>query len=53
MQLGFVGFLDVEQVLILWDRLLGFMDITLLACMAAAVFIYRSQSIMEVSVYCK
>ena len=34
MQLGFVGFLDVDQVLILWDRLLGmaFMDSHAIDC---------------------
>ncbi|KAH8069450.1 hypothetical protein JL721_5752 [Aureococcus anophagefferens] len=41
-QFGFVGLLDVDQVLLLWDRILGFEDLSLLPILAAAIFVYRS-----------
>lgn len=45
-QFGFVGLLDVEQVLLLWDRLLGFEDLSLLSVLAAAIFVYRSEKLL-------
>ena len=45
-QFGFVGLLDVEQVLLLWDRLLGFEDLSLLSVLAAAIFVYRSEKML-------
>ncbi len=45
-QLGFVGILEVDQILILWDRLFGYMDTSLLAVLAAAIFIFRSPALM-------
>jgi hypothetical protein len=41
--LGFVGFLEVDQLLILWDRVIGYMDTTLFAVLACAVFVNRSE----------
>jgi hypothetical protein len=48
MQLGFIGILEIEQLLHLWDRLLGFMDTTLLAIAAVGIFIHRSEMLMKV-----
>ena len=48
-QFGFVGLLDVEQVLLLWDRLLGFEDLSLLSVLAAAIFVYRSEKLLQCS----
>lgn len=43
---AFSGFLDVEQVLLLWDRLLAFESLELLAVLAAAIFTWREARIM-------
>ena len=43
MHVGFVGFLEVDQLLILWDRVIGYMDTTLFAVLACAVFVNRSE----------
>jgi Rab-GTPase-TBC domain len=43
--LGFVGFLEMDQILILWDRLLGYLDPTLLAVLAASVFLTRAETL--------
>jgi hypothetical protein len=48
MQLGFVGFLEMEQILHLWERILGFMDTTLLAVAAVAIFMHRSEMLFRV-----
>jgi hypothetical protein len=49
MQLGFVGLLEVDQILHLWERLLGFMDPTLLAVTAVAIFMHRAEMLLRVS----
>ncbi|KAK7237080.1 hypothetical protein SO694_000910113 [Aureococcus anophagefferens] len=46
-QFGFVGLLDVDQVLLLWDRILGFEDLSLLPILAAAIFVYRSEKLLS------
>ena len=43
---AFSGFLDVEQVLLLWDRVLAFDSLDLLAVLAAAIFTWREARIM-------
>ncbi|KAH8066794.1 hypothetical protein JL720_12647 [Aureococcus anophagefferens] len=48
-QFGFVGLLDVDQVLLLWDRILGFEDLSLLPILAAAIFVYRSEKLSATS----
>ncbi|KAJ3405500.1 hypothetical protein HDU80_001232 [Chytriomyces hyalinus] len=45
---GFVGVLDVEQVLLLWDRILGFETTELLSAVAAALFLFRRERLMHV-----
>jgi len=47
LQLGFVGYLEVSEILILWDRVFGFMDTSILAGMAVAIFIYRAQALFD------
>jgi len=47
MQLGFVGILEVDQVILLWDRLLGYMDLNILAVAAAAIFLDRMEPLMK------
>lgn len=68
MQLGFVGLLEVEEVLLLWDRVfgkrrviifvpcssntneIGFMDVSILSVMAAAIFLYRTVPLLQVTI---
>ena len=45
-QFGFVGLLDVGEVLLLWDRVMGFEDLSLLPMLAAAIFVYRSEKLL-------
>lgn len=47
LQLGFVGLLEIEQILLLWDRVIGFMDLTVLAVAAASIFVYRSEPLFK------
>ena len=46
MQLGFVGLLEVDQVLHLWDRIVGYQDPCLLAVMAVSIFMLRSEAVL-------
>jgi hypothetical protein len=46
-QLGFVGFLEVDQLLLLWDRILGYNDTSLLAVLAASIFLFRAESLLS------
>eukprot|EP00928_Gymnodinium_smaydae_P003181 TRINITY_DN11130_c0_g1_i3.p1 TRINITY_DN11130_c0_g1~~TRINITY_DN11130_c0_g1_i3.p1 ORF type:complete len:592 (+),score=134.53 TRINITY_DN11130_c0_g1_i3:90-1865(+) len=45
---GFVGFLRVDQLLALWDRILGFDSTEPIALLAAAIFVYRSKQLLAV-----
>ena len=47
MQLGFVGLLEVDQVLQLWDRIFGYMDITLCAVLSVAIFVFRAVPLFQ------
>ncbi|KAJ3196696.1 hypothetical protein HK101_008035 [Irineochytrium annulatum] len=42
---GFVGTLDIEQVLLLWDRIIAFNRPELLAAVAASIFLFRRESL--------
>lgn len=42
---GFVQYLEIEQVLHLWDRIIANADVNLLAVFAVAVFNWRSESL--------
>jgi len=44
---GFVGFLKCDQVLWLWDRILGFDSVELIAVLAAAVFDFRARLLLK------
>jgi len=46
-QLGFVGLFEMDQLLHLWDRLIGYMDPSILAVAAAAVFVHRAEALMR------
>lgn len=46
LQFAFVSLLDVEQVLLLWDRILGFDSLLLLPVLAAAIFLFRSEQLL-------
>mmetsp|Transcript_9683 Transcript_9683/g.31537 ORF Transcript_9683/g.31537 Transcript_9683/m.31537 type:complete len:540 (-) Transcript_9683:87-1706(-) len=43
---AFVSHLDAAQVLLLWDRIIGFDSLLPLALMAAALFVFRRASVM-------
>jgi hypothetical protein len=43
----FVGVLDVEQVLLMWDRMIGYDTTDILALTAAALFWYRREELMQ------
>jgi hypothetical protein len=49
MQLAFVGFLEMEQLLHLWERVIGFMDVTLLAVAAVSIFLFRADMLLQCS----
>jgi len=44
---SFVGTLEVDQVFLLWDRIIGYDSLDILALMAVALFIYRGDMIMQ------
>ncbi|CAM9479708.1 unnamed protein product [Laminaria digitata] len=48
-QFGFVTYLEADQVLLLWDRLLGYDSLDLLPVLAAAVLVFRANLVMQVS----
>ena len=48
-QMAFVGFIEVDQLLILWDRILGFSDLTLFSLLATSIFMYRSEALLSCS----
>ncbi|KAJ9444733.1 hypothetical protein DIPPA_25431 [Diplonema papillatum] len=44
---AFSGYLEVEQVLHLWDRILAYDSLWLLSVLAAAVFLWRGRSVLQ------
>lgn len=44
---GFVGFLRADQVLALWDRVIGFDSTEIIAVLAAAVFVFRARLVLN------
>lgn len=44
---AFSGFLDVEQVLLLWDRMIAYESVEVLAIAAAAIFTFRHDVILQ------
>ncbi|KAJ3099869.1 hypothetical protein HDU97_002698 [Phlyctochytrium planicorne] len=43
---GFLGVMEIEQVLLLWDRILAYDRLQLLPAAAAAIFIFRRDMLM-------
>lgn len=50
LQFGFVGLLEVDQILHLWDRIIGYDDTCLLALVAVGVFLIRAENILATQV---
>jgi len=46
---GFVGYLRADQVLWLWDRVIGFDSTEVIGILAAAVFVFRSRLVLNAS----
>ncbi|OMJ86828.1 hypothetical protein SteCoe_11604 [Stentor coeruleus] len=46
---SFVGFIEVEQVYLLWDRMIGYDSPDIIVLLAVALFVYRSDAIMQCS----
>uniref|UniRef100_A0A673AHQ6 TBC1 domain family, member 19 n=1 Tax=Sphaeramia orbicularis TaxID=375764 RepID=A0A673AHQ6_9TELE len=46
---AFSGYLSTDQLLLLWDRILGYDSLEIVAVLAAAVFAFRSENLMEVT----
>ncbi|XP_072422530.1 TBC1 domain family member 19 isoform X3 [Chiloscyllium punctatum] len=44
---AFSGYLATDQLLLLWDRILGYNTLEILAVLAAAVFAFRAENLME------
>ncbi|XP_078590504.1 TBC1 domain family member 19-like [Branchiostoma floridae x Branchiostoma japonicum] len=48
---AFAGFLGSDQLLLLWDRVLGFNSLEILSVLAFAIFSFRRTNLLEVSSY--
>ena len=46
---AFTNFLDVEETLTLWDRIIGFDDLSLLPIVAVSIFMFHSEVLMGAS----
>uniref|UniRef100_A0A3B3ZYQ5 Rab-GAP TBC domain-containing protein n=1 Tax=Periophthalmus magnuspinnatus TaxID=409849 RepID=A0A3B3ZYQ5_9GOBI len=46
---AFSGYLSTDQLLLLWDRILGYDSLETVAVLAAAVFAFRAENLMEVT----
>uniref|UniRef100_A0A8C6UIH2 TBC1 domain family, member 19 n=1 Tax=Neogobius melanostomus TaxID=47308 RepID=A0A8C6UIH2_9GOBI len=46
---AFSGYLSTDQLLLLWDRILGYDSLEMVAVLAAAVFAFRAENLMEVT----
>ena len=44
------GYLETSQLLLLWDRVIGYGTLEILPVLAVAVFAFRRNNLMEVSV---
>lgn len=44
---SFVGYLEISEIFLLWDRVIGFGSVELIAVLAAALFVYRSNLILN------
>uniref|UniRef100_A0A673IZR2 TBC1 domain family member 19-like n=1 Tax=Sinocyclocheilus rhinocerous TaxID=307959 RepID=A0A673IZR2_9TELE len=46
---AFSGYLSTDQLLLLWDRILGYDSLEIVAVLATAVFVFRAENLMEVT----
>lgn len=46
---AFVGYLDIDQIYLLWDRILGFESLEILPIFAASIFVFRANLILNCS----
>jgi hypothetical protein len=46
---SFIGYLEVDQIFLLWDRILGFESLEILPIFAAAIFVFRANLILNCS----
>ncbi|KAJ0055456.1 hypothetical protein NL108_003824, partial [Boleophthalmus pectinirostris] len=46
---AFSGYLSTDQLLLLWDRILGYDSLEIVSVLAAAVFAFRAENLMEVT----
>ncbi|KAJ8008054.1 hypothetical protein DPEC_G00100790 [Dallia pectoralis] len=46
---AFSGYLSTDQLLLLWDRILGYDSLEIVAVLAASVFAFRAENLMEVT----
>ena len=44
---AFVGILDIDEILLLWDRIIAYDSLYLLSLTAAALLLYRKDQIMK------
>lgn len=45
--MAFCGFIEVDQLLFLWDRIIGFNDLRILSILSVAVFVIRKTALMK------
>ncbi|KAF0754409.1 hypothetical protein AaE_005353 [Aphanomyces astaci] len=48
-QSAFSGVLEIDQVLLLWDRVVGYDSLEIIAIFAAALFTFRSHELLQVT----
>ena len=46
---SFIGYIEVEQVYLLWDRMIGYDSPDIIVLLAVALFVYRSDALMQCS----
>jgi hypothetical protein len=44
---GFVGFLETKELFQLWDRIIGYDGLEIIAVFAAAIFVFREKVIVN------
>lgn len=44
---GFCGYLEIDQVLSLWDRIIGYDSLEVLPVLAVSIFLFRSSALLE------
>ncbi|ORX80627.1 hypothetical protein BCR32DRAFT_268775 [Anaeromyces robustus] len=46
---SFIGMLDIEQIFLLWDRILGFDSLELIPLAAVCIFLYKKETLLQIS----